>query len=225
MPFTLYHIAGNFRGRGNIFVEFVVGEQTTKVLPPKNVTYFRPHPIIAVFHEIFYHEFAHFLNSTKILPPGNYPLYCISPAPLVAYLMLSATRYDTNNTELLITDVQQGGYHNPALVCFTDDPTCCENEGDWYFPDGTAVLSRDDNPDTTDTFVRDRIPPSTGFHAVRLHRLGSIVSPTGLYCCEVPVAIYGVQRVCVNLGEWDSISLDLLSYKFMFAFFSYYVNC
>ena len=49
-----------------------------KVLPLKNVTSFRPDPIIAMFHESFYHKFAHLLNSTKILPPGNYPLYGIN---------------------------------------------------------------------------------------------------------------------------------------------------
>ena len=75
--------------------------------------------------------------------------------------------------------------------------SCCRSPntaGEWYFPDGMEKVPI---RDSATSFYRNR-----GDGAVNLNRLNTgIMSPTGLYCCEVPDATDAPQRVCANIGE------------------------
>ena len=73
-----------------------------------------------------------------------------------------------------------------ALVCHTDDTTCCRGidnpngtgRGEWYYPDGTPVPP----PGGGSGFYRTR-----GHMVIRLNR-ASVVLPAGVYRCEIPGA-------------------------------------
>ena len=65
--------------------------------------------------------------------------------------------------------------------------------GEWHYPDGTNVGIKDSGDD----IYRNR-----GLSVVRLNRRNNAISPTGLYCCEVPDASNTMQRVCANVGGY-----------------------
>ena len=71
-----------------------------------------------------------------------------------------------------------------ALECHTDDTTCCRGKdnpdgpgrGEWYYPDGTVLPP----PGNGTGFYRTR-----DHMVIRLNRDG-VLSPTGVYRCEIP---------------------------------------
>ena len=76
-----------------------------------------------------------------------------------------------------------------ALECHNDDTTCCRGKdnppngtgrGEWYYPDGTVVPPPDGG--TRPGFYRTR-----DHMVIRLNRDG-VISPTGVYRCEIPGA-------------------------------------
>ena len=86
-------------------------------------------------------------------------------------------------------------------TCITDLMECCHGQdtpgvggalGVWLYPDGTDVGIQG----SSDDFYRDRGP-----RVVHLNRRNNALSPTGLYCCEVPDAGNSQQRVCANVGK------------------------
>ncbi len=129
----------------------------------------------------------------------SYYIYCMDAA---VYLSLGSTIITTNNTEILITSIGDGGL--PSLTCHTDLTACCRRSdtmaeypiGDWHFPNGDAIP------------VGQTTAPNVSFYVgrnkqvVRLRRRVSIepLSPTGSYCCTVPT-IEGEMTLCANLGE------------------------
>ena len=77
---------------------------------------------------------------------------------------------------MTISDI---GERDNALLCITNNSTCCKTDkkGDWYYPNGSSVESNS----TGDDLYRNR-----GRSVVRLHRRNNILSPTGMYHCDIP---------------------------------------
>ncbi len=95
----------------------------------------------------------------------------------------------------------------PSLVCVTSNvnTNCCRNKdnsdngplGNWLFPNGSIVLGNGANPNGSFT-------SSSHSQQIRLNRKRTnVLSPTGVYTCEVPdgsnTAI--IHRATITLGE------------------------
>ncbi len=99
-----------------------------------------------------------------------------------------------------------------SLLCVTNIMACCqENEGQWFFPDGTQI--------SIIPFQSHYI--SRGLSVVRLNRRSSIsatITPAGVYRCEVP-ASSGAESVYIGLyppgqgGAWLCVSASWCSYS------------
>ena len=66
-----------------------------------------------------------------------------------------------------------------GVLCHADLPTCCQrvngvHSGDWYFPNRSRLL-----------FTGD-IYQYRGAQRVDLYSQNSVISPAGLYCCDIP---------------------------------------
>ncbi len=81
-------------------------------------------------------------------------------------------------------------YPGPSLVCVTSNVNtwCCRGGdhpgsgavGNWLYPNGTIVLGNSDNPN-------GGITRSSHTQQIRLNRKRpDVMSPTGVYTCEVP---------------------------------------
>ena len=68
-----------------------------------------------------------------------------------------------------------------SVQCRTDLENCCESSneyhGQWYFPNGQLVSNADGNVDIYEVDKPMRID---------LRRRNSVISPTGIYQCEIP---------------------------------------
>ena len=110
-------------------------------------------------------------------------------------LSLNGNRY-SNSSVLIITEI---GERYNGLQCRTDRSPCCNTlgyrAGQWYFPDPLRTLVPIQGSATT--FYRNRGDDGT----VNLNRLSGVMSPTGLFCCEVPNAIGINQRLCAYIGK------------------------
>ena len=83
-----------------------------------------------------------------------------------------------NNSIVAINDIGEG---DNALLCLTDKPDCCKSpngplQGEFYYPNSSAV-----GHPNKDTLYRNRGP-----QVVRLNRRNDVLSPTGVYRCEIP---------------------------------------
>ena len=129
-------------------------------------------------------------------------LSCIA---LTVYLSLRSTKIITNNTEVLITDIEEHVLY--SLTCHTDLTECCRNSdtggqggrGEWYYPDGRMVP----NHAAGEGFYRLRNAPQVARLARRVGGSGVIytLSPTGSYCCVIPTS-GGEMTFCANIGEY-----------------------
>ena len=63
------------------------------------------------------------------------------------------------------------------------------------FPNGTNILGSVMAAPTDDYFR------SRNQQLIRLHRRNNANSPTGLYCCVMPVNSGGMETFCAYLGE------------------------
>ena len=85
-----------------------------------------------------------------------------------------------NNSIVAINDIGEGDTN--ALLCVTDNPDCCKPpngntvQGEFYYPNNTVVRFN-----VTDPWYRHRGP-----QVVRLNRKNDVLSPTGVYRCEIP---------------------------------------
>ena len=81
---------------------------------------------------------------------------------------------------------------NRVLHCFTDNSQCCHDRRivkiGWFFPNGSTVNG--------DNFYRIR-----GQSVLSLNRRNNTLSPSGLYCCEIPDASSITIRVCANISK------------------------
>lgn len=121
------------------------------------------------------------------------------------YLSFRGRNYYTNTSEILITQI--GFEDTSALACHTDRTRCCRGidgtaSGEWKFPNGDLIPSKQGNLQMTDVFLRSRGP-----HVVNLLRKGNVVSPLGIYCCEVPDMVSVTDKTfCANIiGKVDHI--------------------
>ena len=83
-----------------------------------------------------------------------------------------------NNSIVAINDIGEG---DSALLCVTDKPDCCKPpdgtaQGEFYYPNRSAV-----SPGNTNPLYKNRGP-----QVVRLNRKINVLSPTGVYRCEIP---------------------------------------
>ena len=84
------------------------------------------------------------------------------------------------NVALDLTDIGEDG---DSLRCITPLIPCCRPphdprfRGEWWFPDGSRVQSRCIGYDVSRT---------RGASSVLLHRINNVVSPTGVYTCQIP---------------------------------------
>ena len=96
---------------------------------------------------------------------------------------------------MTLEDVGEG---DDALTCVTDQPACCRPPytsvvgqtalGNWYFPNGTRVLSSGMHWD----FHRIR-----GQMVVRLHRRRG--GENGIYSCKIPDATNVTQTIYIGV--------------------------
>ena len=118
--------------------------------------------------------------------------FYLNPFIIGIYFQLNEVNYSNNSDlEIVITDI--GSSDEESLLCFTDNPNCCDGEnrmGQWYLPDMTEVRTEG----TGDSFYRDRGPS-----VVRLHRRHNVMMPTGEFCCEVSDVNGKIQRACIMI--------------------------
>ena len=102
---------------------------------------------------------------------------------------------------MILEDI--GGGNDDALLCVTNYTACCRPNGtgwpavgNWFFPNGTRVLSVGEQWD----FYRTR-----GQMVVRMHRRRDGVE--GIYHCKIPDTMNVIQTIyigvySVSTGEW-----------------------
>ena len=101
--------------------------------------------------------------------------------------------FHANNSIVTIDEIGAG---EMALMCFTSELECCDNEpnrsGEWYFPNSSAVRVND----KSDNIYRDR-----GRSVVRLNRKNNSSSLTvyGVYHCMIPVKNLTNQSIYIGL--------------------------
>ena len=107
------------------------------------------------------------------------------------WFTLNGTTYQNNS---LVTLENIGDSYDDALHCMTDLPACCRppyisnTTGNWYFPNGTRVLSSGVQSD----YYRTR-----GQSVVLLHRKrGGVI---GIYSCVVPDATNVNQTIYIGV--------------------------
>ena len=96
-----------------------------------------------------------------------------------------------NNSYVEFSRVEQSSF--TALSCNTPLQNCCTSQlgerGNWFFPNGSRVLSRMRN---NDIYRRREV------QRVELHRARG-TSPTGIYCCAIPYKFSAKERLCAGL--------------------------
>ena len=96
-----------------------------------------------------------------------------------------------NNSLVTLEDIDEGG---DVLFCVTDQPACCKSPytvptiGNWYFPNGTRVVSSSFQWD----FHRTR-----GQSVVLLRRRRG--GDNGIYRCEIPDAMNVTQTMYIGV--------------------------
>ncbi len=90
-----------------------------------------------------------------------------------------------------MSDIGDSDNDGDALLCMTDNTNCCSNpNGEFYYPDGTAVGFSFTNP-----LYRNR-----GEQVVRLNRRGDATSPLGRYRCDIPDASGTTRSIFIYIG-------------------------
>ena len=98
-----------------------------------------------------------------------------------------------NNSALPLSEVGEG---ENALYCKTNKEDCCATRpnrfGEFYYPNGVQVpIARQQHG-----FYRNR-----GEQIIRLNRREGIMSPTGMYRCEIPNADGEMVKIYITLTE------------------------
>ena len=133
----------------------------------------------------------------------------------------------SNNSDIEITDIGEGeSIQGGGLTCATDLPTCCRGTdntdnpgtplGEWISPNGTEVPGREES--NADIY-RDR-----GMGFIRLNRRNNATSPTGLYCCVIPVNGGGMETFCVNITGRTILNLYMICRVIMLVTFVHYLH-
>ena len=126
------------------------------------------------------------------------PFTCVHTG---VYLSLKGVVY-ANNSAIQITEIGETDPDtnlNDGLQCITDRMPCCRfavRAGEWYMYTPERSILPGPSPDVT-SFYRNR---GHDDGTVNLNRPGGM-SPTGLFCCEVPNAAGDTQPLCANIGK------------------------
>ena len=119
------------------------------------------------------------------------------------YLSLKGMIY-ANNSAIQITEIGETDPVtdlNEGLQCVTDRMPCCRNAfraGEWYMYTGhDRIILPGPSPDVV-SFYRNR---GHDDGTVNLNRPSDVMSPTGLFCCEVLDAAGDIQALCANIGK------------------------
>ena len=94
-----------------------------------------------------------------------------------------------NNSIVTLEDIGEGHY---ALLCITNGVNGSVR-GDWYFPNGTRVLSTNGNSE---------IHRTRGEMVVRMNRRGG--GEEGIYHCEIPDAMNVNQTIYIGVYSTSS---------------------
>ena len=96
------------------------------------------------------------------------------------------------------------GKDSEAVLCHTDDPTCCNNNqtnsSNWYYPNGSTIesftsIKMKGHPSSLHNFARNR-----GTSVVRLYRIkNNDPDERGHFCCEIRDAAGDYHRLHVNI--------------------------
>lgn len=122
--------------------------------------------------------------------------------------VLFKRRFLRNHSIVSVDEIDEG---HLALVCFTDDPECCDvdrGQGKWFSPDGgTVVVGYDDGGGSG-------VYEGRGPSILTLSRRHGVRVESGLYYCEVPDAegrnrmVYvGLYSNGTDLGVWEECHL------------------
>ena len=107
--------------------------------------------------------------------------------------MLQGRTY-LNNSVVAINDIGEG---DNALLCMTDKPDCCSPlngtiaQGEYYFPNNSSVPN---GHNKNNSLYRNRGP-----QVVRLNRRNNVLSPTGVYRCEIPDSSGTNRSIYINI--------------------------
>ena len=115
------------------------------------------------------------------------------------------------------------GKNSEAVLCHTDDPSCCDkdrdNPGNWYYPNGSLVeslTSIEGQGGSLHNFARNR---GTGESVVRLYRTknNNSAPERGRFRCDIHDADGSCYQLYVNICklEADRESLGMLYYMIM----------
>ena len=98
----------------------------------------------------------------------------------------------------LVGDAEDGG---DSVQCHTDLTSCCTSglasadRPEWYFPDGTEMgFSSGD----------DDIYQFRGNQRIDLRRRNNVLSPSGIYHCEIPTDDGDLVKETVYVGIYSS---------------------
>ena len=125
-------------------------------------------------------------------------MYCPSfPGASGVGFWLRGTTYQNNS----IVTLEEIGELDATLFCITDKTVCCRPPytdlgpvvGNWFFPNGTRVLSRGDQRD---------IYRTRGQSVVHLHRRRGGLE--GIYRCEIPDATNVIQSITIGVYTLDT---------------------
>ena len=121
------------------------------------------------------------LNSTRIVSLLSLlwslvEVHC-QPAPYVSFMGQTLANHSYVDVSL-VGDDSSG---SDSVRCITDLSTCCSgtegpHRGHWYFPNGARIPF----PGSGDIYE------SRDSRRVDLRRRNSAISPTGIYCCDIP---------------------------------------
>ena len=120
--------------------------------------------------------------------------------PSLKFLLRNQTYL--NNSLVALNDIGEG---DNALLCMTDKPDCCKPtngplQGEFYNPNNTLVRTRAGG----DALYRNRGP-----QVVRLNRRNNVLSPTGIYRCEIPDSSGRIRNIYINVTGIDLVHVVL----------------
>ena len=107
------------------------------------------------------------------------------------------------------------GKNSEAVLCHTDDPTCCDkDQGNWYYPDGSPVESFTSTKQggSLHNFARNR---GIDESVVRLYRIKNNFAPErGRFRCDIHDAAGSCYQLYVNICKLvaDRESLGMQNY-------------
>ena len=133
-------------------------------------------------------------SSLSIMSIKQIDLYLFSE-PSLKFLLRNQTYL--NNSTVAINDIGEG---DNALLCVTDKPDCCKPpngtivQGEFYYPNNSSVRTRAGG----DSLYRNRGP-----QVVRLNRRNNVLSPTGIYRCEIPDSSGRIRNIYINVTGID----------------------